>query len=254
MQKLRSEGDRLSADLVASIVDDEVNHVKLGLKWFVKLVKSSKGDIDPVPEFHAVVRKYVPNLLPGPFNEAARSLAKFTPDWYSPVSKGRRSFSTSARQSSHRMQRPVVLVVFSVWPEPRASAAGVRDIGLLQALGNELQASQLHIASPAKPKWEATASSVQSLLRWPSASETNLTHNHDPPNLAGVHTTPPNGPEFEAVLKQIQPDVVLFDRLSTEEMFGWQVRHHCPAAVRVLDTQDLHFLVSDVAACCCRVL
>jgi hypothetical protein len=241
VQKLRSEGDRVSADLVGAIVDDEVQHVKFGLKWFTRLTRSLKGDVDPVSEFHAVVRKYVPDLLPGPFNEAARSLARFTPDWYRPVSKGQRSFSTSTRQNSQRCDHPVVLLVFSVWPEPRSSAAGIRDVGLLQAVSKELQASQVHIASPAKPKWEATGDSVHLLLRCPAA-DTSFPSS-EAVNLTGVHTTPPNGPEFECVLKQVKPDVVVFDRVSTEEMFGWQVHTHAPDAVRILDTQDLHFLV-----------
>jgi len=27
-----------------------------------------------------------------------------------------------------------------------------------------------------------------------------------------------------------------------EEAFGWRVRQHCPKALRIIDTQDLHFL------------
>lgn len=40
----------------------------------------------------------------------------------------------------------------------------------------------------------------------------------------------------------IQPDLVIFDRFITEEMFGWRVRNVCPDAAHVIDTQDLHFL------------
>jgi len=35
---------------------------------------------------------------------------------------------------------------------------------------------------------------------------------------------------------------VLFDRFITEEQFGWRVAEQCPNALRVLDTEDLHFL------------
>lgn len=62
-------------------------------------------------------------------------------------------------------------------------------------------------------------------------------------SAASVTVTPPNGPEFSELLRRTRPALVMFDRLSTEEMFGWQVREVCPDAARVLDTQDLHFLV-----------
>jgi hypothetical protein len=40
----------------------------------------------------------------------------------------------------------------------------------------------------------------------------------------------------------MNPDVVLFDRFITEEQFGWRVLENCPNALRILDTEDLHFL------------
>lgn len=43
------------------------------------------------------------------------------------------------------------------------------------------------------------------------------------------------------ILKQ-KPDIVLFDRFMTEEQFGWRVSQHCPNAIKILDTEDLHFL------------
>ena len=36
--------------------------------------------------------------------------------------------------------------------------------------------------------------------------------------------------------------MVLFDRFMIEEQFGWRVEKFCPAALRVLDTSDLHCL------------
>jgi glycosyltransferase involved in cell wall biosynthesis len=40
----------------------------------------------------------------------------------------------------------------------------------------------------------------------------------------------------------LQPNVVLFDRFMMEEQFGWRVAEHCPEAIRILDTEDLHCL------------
>ncbi|MEP3380832.1 MAG: glycosyltransferase family 4 protein, partial [Maribacter dokdonensis] len=43
-------------------------------------------------------------------------------------------------------------------------------------------------------------------------------------------------------VKDLNPDVVLFDRFLTEEQFGWRVADNCPQALRILDTEDLHSL------------
>ncbi|QTY26564.1 hypothetical protein [Flavobacterium sp. CS20] len=51
-----------------------------------------------------------------------------------------------------------------------------------------------------------------------------------------------NDESFELILKKIQPDIVLFDRFFTEEQFGWVVDEQCPKALKILDTEDLHFL------------
>ena len=51
----------------------QVRHVALGLKWF-KAICAATGIQDPVPHFHTKVRQYLPDLLPGPFNEVARKL------------------------------------------------------------------------------------------------------------------------------------------------------------------------------------
>lgn len=137
VQKLKSDGDPVSAALVDTIVRDEVGHVTVGLRWF-RALSARNGAADPVVQFHGLVRKcvmchhcpaltygfdvlapsesvvyallliacrYVPDLLPGPFNEAARTLANMGPEWYIPVSKptgNRRSFSTLARQPDRR--------------------------------------------------------------------------------------------------------------------------------------------------------
>jgi len=51
-----------------------------------------------------------------------------------------------------------------------------------------------------------------------------------------------NSDSFDILLEQINPDIVLFDRFMTEEQFGWRVANICPNALRILDTEDLHFL------------
>ena len=51
-----------------------------------------------------------------------------------------------------------------------------------------------------------------------------------------------NNSSFDLKIKALQPDIVLFDRFVTEEQFGWRVSENCPRAIKVIDTEDLHFL------------
>jgi glycosyltransferase involved in cell wall biosynthesis len=51
-----------------------------------------------------------------------------------------------------------------------------------------------------------------------------------------------NDASFDGFLKEIQPEIVLFDRFMMEEQFGWRVSEVCPTALKILDTEDLHFL------------
>lgn len=51
-----------------------------------------------------------------------------------------------------------------------------------------------------------------------------------------------NNESFDEKIRDLNPDVVLFDRYVTEEQFGWRVSESCPNAVKIIDTEDLHFL------------
>ncbi len=51
-----------------------------------------------------------------------------------------------------------------------------------------------------------------------------------------------NSHSFNVLVKNLNPAIVLFDRFTTEEQFGWRVADECPNALRILDTEDLHFL------------
>ena len=51
-----------------------------------------------------------------------------------------------------------------------------------------------------------------------------------------------NNGSFDNFIKKLQPQIVLFDRFIMEEQFGWRVAEHCPEAIRILDTEDLHCL------------
>lgn len=51
-----------------------------------------------------------------------------------------------------------------------------------------------------------------------------------------------NSSGFDAYIRELHPTIVVFDRFMVEEQFGWRVAEHCPAAIRILDTEDLHCL------------
>ena len=51
-----------------------------------------------------------------------------------------------------------------------------------------------------------------------------------------------NDTSFDHFIDEQRPDIVLFDRFMTEEQFGWRVERQCPAALRILETVDLHCL------------
>ncbi|MFD2743353.1 MULTISPECIES: glycosyltransferase [Sphingobacterium] len=117
------------------------------------------------------------------------------------------------------MQRTKLFVIGQVWPEPTSSAAGWR---MLQLLGLFLkQYDEVHFAS--------------------AAARSPHSHRLDEMNII-CHSILLNDSSFDKLIKELQPDVVLFDRFMVEEQFGWRVAEHCPQAIRILDTEDLHFL------------
>jgi len=47
---------------------------------------------------------------------------------------------------------------------------------------------------------------------------------------------------FDAIIQNLAPDMVMYDRFMTEEQFGWRVAKFAPNALRILDTEDFHCL------------
>lgn len=112
-----------------------------------------------------------------------------------------------------------LLVIGFVWPEPNSSAAGSRMmqlIGLFQKQGYQV----------------TIASAAQDSDFMVDFSEFGI-------DKVAIQL---NDSNFDVFVKTLQPDVVLFDRFMIEEQFGWRVIENCPAAIRVLDTEDLHCL------------
>lgn len=112
-----------------------------------------------------------------------------------------------------------LLIIGYTWPEPKTTGAGVRMMQLIDAfLNNNFQ------------------------ITFASAAE--KTSYSEDLNLFGIKkvSIKLNNSSFDDFVKQLNPDVLVFDRFYTEEQFGWRVLENCPNAIRILDTEDLHFL------------
>jgi uncharacterized ferritin-like protein (DUF455 family) len=81
--KLRRVGDDASADILQTIHDEEIGHVRVGRYWFEEACRT-KGS-NPVTRFHALVREYFKGSLKPPFNRESRKMAGLTADYYEPL-------------------------------------------------------------------------------------------------------------------------------------------------------------------------
>ncbi|MEJ2163791.1 MAG: glycosyltransferase, partial [Robiginitalea sp.] len=124
-----------------------------------------------------------------------------------------------------------LLVIGHRWPEPEATAAGSRMMGMLEGFLKE--GYHITFASAAVPGLYGTFASAAV------------------PGLYGIPLEPLgiqterislNDSAFNEFLKSNPFEIVLFDRFMTEEQFGWRVRECLPDSTLVLDTEDLHSL------------
>jgi glycosyltransferase involved in cell wall biosynthesis len=112
-----------------------------------------------------------------------------------------------------------LLVLGYVWPEPNSSAAGSHMLSLLTLFVQ--QGWQVTFASPALQ----------------GEHKVDLTEFGIDEQAVALNCT-----SFDDFINDLNPSIVLFDRFMLEEQFGWRVAKHCPDALRILDTVDLHSL------------
>lgn len=112
-----------------------------------------------------------------------------------------------------------VVIIGHLLPEPASSAAGSRMLELISFFREA--DNEVVFASAAQ---NVTFSIAQKDLD------------------AQLVTIELNSDSFNAQIKALDPEVVLFDRYLTEEQYGWRVAEACPNALRILDTEDLHCL------------
>lgn len=112
-----------------------------------------------------------------------------------------------------------ILVIGYVWPEPNSSAAGTHMMSILRLY--KQQGWQVEFASPAQKSDHMIDLDSEDISTQP------ITLNCD---------------SFDTYISAYQPDIVMFDRFMMEEQFGWRVEKNCPAALKILDTEDLQCL------------
>ena len=112
-----------------------------------------------------------------------------------------------------------VVILGKNWPEAGTTAAGVRMMQLLHFFCKHAEC--VFFGS-------AAAKSPQSVNLQRLGIETKM--------------IVLNSDRFDTWIEEIQPDMVVFDRFTTEEQYGWRVSRAAADAQLVLNTEDLHSL------------
>jgi len=115
--------------------------------------------------------------------------------------------------------KETILIIGAVWVEPNSSAAGSRMMQLIELFLKE----NYNVVFASASQKNENALNLSTLQIEEVSIELNNT-------------------SFDLFVKGLQPSVVMFDRFMTEEQFGWRVAENFPNALRILDTEDLHFL------------
>ena len=112
-----------------------------------------------------------------------------------------------------------LVIIGKVFPEPNSTAAGSRMLQLMEIfLSQNYQITFLSTASISENSFDLNSKNIQFQ---------NIVLNDN---------------SFDDLIKKLNPEIVIFDRFTTEEQFGWRVSEQIPNAVKILDTEDLHFL------------
>ena len=123
------------------------------------------------------------------------------------------------RSTDFNQEMKELLIIGYTFPEPNTTAAGGRMMQLISLFLEE----EYHITFAST----AAISERSAELKSQNISIKNIQL---------------NDPSFDVFIKELNPEIVIFDRYISEEQFGWRVVKICPNALRILDTEDLHFL------------
>ena len=112
-----------------------------------------------------------------------------------------------------------LVIIGKVFPEPNSTAAGTRMLQLMEIfLSQNYQITFLSTASISENSFDLNSKNIQ------------------------CQNILLNDSSFDDLIKKINPEIVIFDRFTTEEQFGWRVSDNVSNAIKILDTEDLHFL------------
>jgi uncharacterized ferritin-like protein (DUF455 family) len=75
IHRLQQMGDQRTADILQVILDEEVEHVAIGTRWF-HWCCAQRG-VDPLPTFASLVERHARRSVRAPFNQPARRAAGF---------------------------------------------------------------------------------------------------------------------------------------------------------------------------------
>ncbi|MEW4983533.1 MAG: glycosyltransferase [Cycloclasticus sp.] len=112
-----------------------------------------------------------------------------------------------------------LLIIASLWPEPTSSAAGRRMVDLIKLFHAQ--------------GWALTYACT--------AAASDHCYPLESLNIR-QQTIAVNDSAFDVFISELSPDIVLYDRFMVEEQFSWRVEKHCPNAMSMLETSDLHCL------------
>ena len=112
-----------------------------------------------------------------------------------------------------------LLIIGQVWPEPTSSAAGTRMIQLIDCF--------------LKADFEITFACA--------ASKSDFSFDLKSKDVKEVEIKL-NDESFNDFVRDLNPEIALFDRFMIEEQYSWRVTNECPNTMKILDTEDLHFL------------
>lgn len=112
-----------------------------------------------------------------------------------------------------------LVIIGKVFPEPNSTAAGSRMLQLIDLfLTQNYQITFLSTASISENSFDLNSKNIQCQ---------NIVLNDN---------------SFDDLIQKLNPEIVIFDRFTTEEQFGWRVSENASNAIKILDTEDLHFL------------
>ena len=112
-----------------------------------------------------------------------------------------------------------LLIIGHTFPEPSTTAAGNRMmqlIGLFQEDNHQITFASTAAVSERTVNLESIGVAIKNIRL--------------------------NDSSFDGFITKLNPETVVFDRYITEEQFGWRISENCPNALKILDTEDLHFL------------